>query len=81
MRNSIKLLLTVTIFISCNDFGDLNVNQKLPAEVPGETLFTGATVNLFDQMVSPNVNVNIMKLFAQYWTETTYNDEANYDGK
>jgi hypothetical protein len=29
-------------------------------------------------MTSTNVNINIFRLFAQYWTETTYTDEANY---
>jgi hypothetical protein len=30
-------------------------------------------------MVSSNVNLNNFRLFAQYWTETTYTDESNYD--
>lgn len=30
-------------------------------------------------MVSANVNVNIFKLFSQYWTQTTYVDESNYN--
>jgi len=34
---------------------------------------------LADQIASANVNLDVWKLFAQYWTETTYTDEANYD--
>jgi hypothetical protein len=30
-------------------------------------------------MTSSNVNFNIFRMLAQYWTETTYTDEANYD--
>jgi hypothetical protein len=31
------------------------------------------------QISTPNVNLNIFNLVSQYWTETTYTDEANYD--
>ncbi|MGK0126611.1 MAG: hypothetical protein ACI87F_000104 [Candidatus Azotimanducaceae bacterium] len=79
MKKILTIILTIVLFTSCNDFGDVNVSQKSPAEVPGETLFTAATKSMVDQMVSTNVNTNIMKLFSQYWTETTYTDEANYD--
>jgi hypothetical protein len=42
-------------------------------------LFSNAQKALGDQIASTNVNLNIFKLWAQYWTETTYTDEANYD--
>jgi hypothetical protein len=48
-------------------------------EVPGGFLFSNALKALSDQIASTNVNLNIWKLWAQYWTETTYTDEANYD--
>jgi hypothetical protein len=47
--------------------------------VSGESLFSYAQKELVDQISSTNVNLNVWKLFAQYWTETTYTDEANYD--
>ena len=34
---------------------------------------------LVNQVVSTNVNLNNFRLFSQYWTETTYTDESNYD--
>ena len=37
------------------------------------------SMQLVDQISSTDVNLNVWKLFAQYWTETTYTDEANYD--
>ncbi|MGV6845604.1 MAG: SusD/RagB family nutrient-binding outer membrane lipoprotein [Lutibacter sp.] len=57
----------------------MNVDTKSATEVPGETLFSNAQKNLVDFLASTNVNINIYKMFAQYWTETTYVDEANFD--
>lgn len=79
MKKYIVILTVIAFLSSCSDFGDLNVDPKSPTAVPAETLFANATKNLSNQMVSTNVNVNIFRLFAQYWTETTYTDEANYD--
>ena len=77
-----KILIVLSFFAlisSCGKLEDLNINIKDPATVPGETLFTGAQKRVVDQMVRPNVNYNICRLFVQYWTETTYTDESNYD--
>jgi len=79
MKKYFLIVAILLLSFSCTDFGDINQSIKDPNTVPAETLFANATKNLFDQMVSTNVNVNIFKLFAQYWTETTYTDEANYD--
>jgi len=68
------------ISISCTDkFEEFNTDTKKPTEVPGDFLFANAQKALTDQVASTNVNLNIWKLIAQYWTETTYTDEANYD--
>jgi len=77
-----KIILLITAFVafSCtNNLTNLNKDTKNATEVPPETLFSNAQKNLVDQMSSTNVNVNIFKMIAQYWTETTYTDEANYD--
>ena len=47
--------------------------------MPGEVLFTSAQKSLVDQMMSTNVNDNVFRLLNQYWTETVYTDESNYD--
>lgn len=74
------LWLLVALFASCTDkFEEFNTDVKNPATVSGESLFSNAELSLVDQISSTNVNNNIWKLFAQYWTETTYTDEANYD--
>ena len=78
------LYLIIIVFIAavtgCTDkFEDFNTDKKHPAVVPGEALFSNAQKQLADYMNNTNVNTNIFKLLAQYWTETTYIDEANYD--
>lgn len=73
-------IMLIGISISCTDnFEDFNTDQKKPTEVPGNFLFANAQKAMTDQVASTNVNNNIFKLIAQYWTETTYTDEANYD--
>jgi hypothetical protein len=67
-------------FMSCTDkFNDFNTDKKGPSDVSGETLFGNSMKELADQVSNTNVNLNVWKLFAQYWTETTYTDESNYD--
>ncbi|AMC10660.1 hypothetical protein Lupro_05115 [Lutibacter profundi] len=79
MKKLIFILTLVVTFSCSSDLTDMNIDTKNATTVPGETLFSNAQKNLVDYMVSTNVNVNIYKMFAQYWTETTYTDEANYD--
>lgn len=79
-----KILLIIVVLVSaftgCTDqFEDFNMDKKNPAIVPGESLFSNAQKELADYTSNTNVNINIFKLMAQYWTETTYIDEANYD--
>ena len=79
MKKIFALIVLALVFSSCNKLQDLNVNPKNPLTVSGESLFTGAEVNLFQQMVTPNANYNIWRMIAQQWTQTTYTDESNYD--
>lgn len=82
MKKVIYLIIIVFIaaITGCTDkFEDFNTDKKHPAVVPGESLFSNAQKELADYMNNTNVNINIFKLMSQYWTETTYIDEANYD--
>lgn len=81
MKKIYYMFLMVLIFSgSCTkNFEEFNTDIKNPAEVKGEYLFSQAEKELMDQISSTNVNWNIWKLIVQYWTETTYTDEANYD--
>lgn len=74
------IIAAVLVFASCRkNMSDLNVNPKAPASVPGETLFSNAEKGLADALTTPNVNVGIFELIAQYWAETTYPQESQYD--
>ncbi|MDP5200780.1 SusD/RagB family nutrient-binding outer membrane lipoprotein [Flavobacterium sp. DG2-3] len=80
MKKIFLLLFTTALLISCSDdIENLNTNVKDPSVVPGEALFTSAQKSLVDQMMSTNVNDNVFRLLNQYWTETVYTDESNYD--
>lgn len=80
MKKYIFLIIFSALLVTCTDkFEEFNTDQKNPSVVAGEALFTNAQKSLVDQISSTNVNLNVWKLFAQYWTETTYTDEANYD--
>ena len=81
MKKILFLMVATVLFaVSCKkDFGDLNVDTKNPSAVPPGPLFSYAEKQLADLVTNSNVNVNVFRLFSQYWTETTYIDEANYD--
>ena len=80
MKKLILILVTAVIAVSCSDsLEDLNANIKDPVAVSGESLFASAQKQLTDQVVTPNVNQNNLRLWMQYLTETTYTDESNYD--
>lgn len=78
--NFILLIIIAVLLSSCTgNFEEFNKDVKNPTEVPGDALFSNAQKALSDQIASTNVNRNIWKLWSQYWTETTYTDEANYN--
>jgi hypothetical protein len=81
MKNKIFIFFALVVFLfSCTkNFQEFNTDQKNPANVSGESLFSNGELTLVDQVSSTNVNLNVFKLFTQQWTETTYTDEANYD--
>ena len=80
MRKIYILSLLLFGMFSCSqDITDLNADTKNPEAVEAGTLFANATVELMDFMASTNVNINNFRLWAQQWTQTTYNDESNYN--
>ncbi len=79
-KKYLLFIIIVTLLAACtDDFDDYNIDKKLPGAVPGDAVFTSGQKNLVDHISTPNVNLNIFRLISQYWTETTYTDEANYD--
>jgi hypothetical protein len=82
MKKIISFIAIALFATSCQkNLEELNLDIKRPSagSVPSGTVFATAQTNLFEQMVSPSVNRNVFRLFAQQWTETTYTDESNYD--
>jgi hypothetical protein len=77
----ILLVAVVATIMSCKKLEDLNIDKKNATEVSSSTLFSNAQKNLVDQVVTPNINLNVFRPFAQYWTQCTYIDESNYDIK
>lgn len=76
----VGMMFSGLLISSCKkNITDLNIDPKSPTVVPSGPLFTNAELNLSDMMASTNVNVNNFRLFVQYWSETTYTDETNYD--
>lgn len=71
--------LAIFATTACKKITDINVDPKNPQLVPAASLYTNAQKNFSDLYSSSNVNTNIFRLIVQYWTETTYTDEANFD--
>lgn len=77
---SVAILLCGITLVGCmKNISKLNEDPKHPSTAPSAALFTNASANLSDLMASTNVNFNNFRLYVQYWTETTYTDETNYD--
>ncbi len=77
-----QILIIFLVFItvsSCKKLDSLNANVKDASSVPGEALFNGATRAFLNQMFTVNVNNNNTQLFVQYFAETTYPQESQYD--
>jgi hypothetical protein len=85
MKKSIFLAVPALLLAtSCVDsLTDYNVDPKRAAEgaAPGVTLLSSGELGLARLVESTNVNLNPFRLWLQYWTETLYNDESNYNIK
>ncbi|MCJ7757993.1 MAG: SusD/RagB family nutrient-binding outer membrane lipoprotein [Gillisia sp.] len=82
MKKYFLTIIALATLWSCQTderYENLNRDPKNPTAVKADFLFSAATVSLNDQMATPNVNSNITRFIAQYFTTTTYLDEPNYD--
>jgi hypothetical protein len=81
MMKNIIILLIIGFFVSCStdNFEELNTDKKRPSAIPAEPLFTNSTINLIDLMSECSVNSNVFRLYSQYWAQTTYPDESQYN--
>ena len=81
MKKYFLLIFTLALASCASDeaYEDLNKNPNAPVEVTDGQLFVSATNSLTDFIESTNVNENNFRLYAQYWTQTQYTDESNYE--
>lgn len=79
MRKIIIVIFFTGVLLSCTDLEELNQPTKAAVAVPGETLFTNGLNEMFYMMNNSDVNVNVFRLYAQYWAQTTYPDESQYN--
>lgn len=79
MKKIILFFIVLTVTSCSKNITDLNKETKNASVVKGETLFSNAEKNLVDQMTSTSVYNNVFRLFAQYWAQTTYTQESNYE--
>lgn len=81
MKKIFLIILLTGVVFSCDDdrFEEMNRPKKNAAAVTGDALFANGVRNMFDLVVSTNVNENVFRLYAQYWAQTTYPDESQYN--
>ncbi|MFT4740476.1 MAG: hypothetical protein ACI9L9_001258 [Marivirga sp.] len=80
MKKILFLILLTIGFYGCDDrLDDLNTDKINPAAVDPSSLFTRGLVETFNNMVTPSVNANPFKLYGQYWSQTTYPEESQYN--
>lgn len=83
MKKILIILMTGFVVVaatSCKkNLSGLNVDPKNPSSAPSYAFFTNAQRTMTNTLASSNVNLNVFRLIVQYWQETTYTDESNYD--
>ncbi len=81
MKKIILGALIIATANSCSDdyYDSLNHDPMNPEVVPASFLFTNATDSYVRRMLVTNVNTNVFRLYAQYWNETQYVQESNYE--
>ncbi|HYG40546.1 MAG TPA: SusD/RagB family nutrient-binding outer membrane lipoprotein [Cytophagales bacterium] len=80
MKKLLLIIFITGIVFSCNDrLEDINTPDKRASEVPAEPLFANGVREMFDLMTNTDVNINVFRLYAQYWAQTTYPDESQYN--
>ncbi|SFD10884.1 Starch-binding associating with outer membrane [Chitinophaga sp. CF118] len=79
MKKIFAYISVLVLATSCGDLTSLNTDPKKAAVVPGEMLFSSAEKNIFDNLASNNVNLNVFRLLAQQQAQVTYISESRYD--
>lgn len=78
MKKYIISAIIGLMVVSCTT-DDVNRDTNSAYTTIPSTLITYSQKELSDYVNTPNVNENNFRLTMQYWTETTYVQESNYD--
>jgi len=78
LKNTLKIVGIGAVLFSCST-SDLNDDPNSAYTTVPYSLLNYSTKNLADYYNTPSVNTNNFRLVMQYWQETTYADESNYD--
>lgn len=77
------ILFALIVVSACSNFDDdlekRNTDTKNASDVPPGPLFTNAVLDYYYLMLNTSVNSNVFRLYAQYWAQTTYPDESQYN--
>ena len=79
MKKIIILSILLGFSLSSCTRDNVNEDQHATYDAIPESLVTYAEKELSDFLNTPNVNENNFRLTMQYWQETTYVNESNYD--
>ncbi|WP_343680830.1 SusD/RagB family nutrient-binding outer membrane lipoprotein [Chryseobacterium arthrosphaerae] len=79
MKNTFILGSFLTVFMAGCTTDDVNTDPHVAYSMSPEPLVTYAEKELSDYMSTPSVNENNFRLIMQYWQETTYVSESNYN--
>ena len=79
MKKLITFIALSIVTVSCSDVSELNTDPNSAYNTVPSTLVSYAQKELSDYLNTPSVNENNFRLMMQYWQETTYVDESNYD--
>ena len=72
--------ITLFFIAGCDErLDELNTDKRNPAEADPVTLFAQGLRETHDMMASISVNDNPFNLYAQFWAQTTYPDESQYN--
>lgn len=80
MRKILFTLFIIGVFTACDErLEELNTPDKGAVKVPAAPLFANGVNEMFYMMNNSNTNINVFRLYAQYWAQTTYPDESQYN--
>lgn len=72
-KKIVLVMLMTGLFMSCDDFGNINSDPNSPQQVKTELLLTNAQKSMSDK-----VGAVMGTLWIQYFTETQYTDDQEY---